>query len=70
MYLFLMKHTIKTRCSILEIQLFPERKFSHLNFASSFIDFDYGLMQLMEFLVKVSLIIIFQVCSTPYLHGE
>ena len=44
-----MKRTIKTGCSILEIQLFSDRKSSHLNFASKFIDFDFGLMQLMEF---------------------
>ena len=49
MYLCLMKRTIKTRCFILEIQLFADRKFSHLNFASKFIDFDFDLMQLMEF---------------------
>ena len=35
-----MKHKIETRCLILEIQLFPERKFFHLNFVSYFIDFD------------------------------
>ena len=38
-----------TRCPILEIQLFSERKFCHLNFAPKFIDFDFDLMQLMEF---------------------
>ena len=48
MYLCLMKRTIKTGCSILEIQLFSDRKFSHLNLASKFIDFDFDLMQLME----------------------
>ena len=53
MYLYLMKLTIKTRCSILEKnQLFSDRKSSHLNFASKFIDFDFDLMQLMEFQVK------------------
>ena len=30
----LMKHKIETRCPIIEIQLFPERKFSHLDCAS------------------------------------
>ena len=33
MYLCLMKPKIETRCPILQIQPFPERKFSHLNFA-------------------------------------
>ena len=46
-----MKRKIKTRCLILEIQLFPEIKL--------FIDFDFHMMQLMEFWVKVLLIIIF-----------
>ena len=40
---------IETRCRIFKIQLFPERKLSHLNFVLSFIDFDFDLMQLMGF---------------------
>ena len=40
---------IETEYLILEIQLFPERKLSHLNYAPSCIDFDFDLMQLMEF---------------------
>ena len=42
-----MKRKIEARCQILKIQLFPERKFSHLNFALHFIDF--YLMQLIAF---------------------
>ena len=49
MYLCLIKRKIETRCPILEIQVFLERKVFHLNFALSFIDFDFDLMQLMEF---------------------
>ena len=70
MYLCLMKHKIGTIYPILEIQYFPERKFSHLNFAPKFIDYDLNLMQLMEFQIKVSLIIIFQIYPTPNLHVE
>ena len=33
MHLCFMKRKTETRCPILEIQCFPERKFSHLNFA-------------------------------------
>ena len=46
MYLCLMKRKIETSCPILEIQYFPARKFSLLNFVPSFIDFDFDLMQL------------------------
>ena len=68
MYLCLMKHKIETRCSILEIQLSPERKFSHLNFASLFVDFDYAVVN--RVLCRSFAYIIFQVCPTPNLHVE
>ena len=55
MYLCSMKSKIETRCPILRIHLFPDRKFSHLNFAPQFIDFDFDLMQLMNFKLKVYL---------------
>ena len=44
-----MKRKIETRCPTLEIKLSPERKFSHWNFAPQSIDFDFDLMQLIEF---------------------
>ena len=46
MCLCLMKRKIETRCQILEIQIFPERKSSYLNFSLSFINFDFDLVEL------------------------
>ena len=67
MYLCFMKCKIKIRCPSLGLQIFPERKFSQLRFASLFIGFVFDLMQSIEFKAKILLIIIFQVCPTPCL---